>query len=339
MARRDLIRPLQPVDTTTAAFVGEHPSGALDRPALITDVSELERAYGSPRGRLAEAAQHFFANGGARLYLLPVAGLEHDPEAAFARLDDVDELSIVASPGHGSGAVIEAGAGYCERRRDCVFLADPPPGAGPAEVRSLVERLAVRSSYAALYFPWLQPQAPASAFVAGVLAARPVWEVPEGAVLSGATGLAHSLSERDRASLEALGVNTLGTRGGEVVLGASQTLAPEWRYVSIRRTASFIERSIDRGTQWAVFEPNDEPLWARLRSSIEAFLTAQWRLGAFQGTEPDEAFFATCDRTTMTQADIDAGIVNVVVGFAPLKPAEFVVLRIGLWAARDDPDP
>ena len=109
--------------------------------------------------------------------------------------------------------------------------------------------------------------------------------------------------------------------------------------MSVRRIAIFLEHSIDSGTQWAVFEPNDEPLWATLRCSIEAFMTTQWRLGAFQGAEPDEAYFVKCDRTTMTQADIDAGIVNVVVGFAPLKPAEFVVLRIGLKAARDDPDP
>ena len=109
--------------------------------------------------------------------------------------------------------------------------------------------------------------------------------------------------------------------------------------MSVRRTAIFLEHSIESGTQWAVFEPNDEPLWATLRRSIDAFLATQWRLGAFQGAAPDEAYFVKCDRTTMTQADIDAGTVIVVVGFAPLKPAEFVNLRIGLKAARDDPDP
>ena len=340
------VPPLQPVDTTTVAFVGEHPSGPLDRPVLVTNARDLKRAFGSGRGRLPAAAQHFFANGGARLYLLPVTDFEHDPEAAFARLDEIDDFSIVASPGHGSGAAIEAGARYCERRADCFFLADSPPGAAPAEVRSLVGGLAVRSSYAALYVPWLSTASPAppSGFVAGVLARNPAWHTPAGSVLEGATGLTDSLSDSDRASLDALGVNALRmSRTGELTVGASLTLAPparaEWKYVSVRRTAIFLEHSIDSGTQWAVFEPNDEPLWSTLRRSIEAFMTTQWRLGAFQGAEPDEAYFVKCDRTTMTQADIDAGTVNVVVGFAPLKPAEFVVLRIGLKAARDDPDP
>jgi len=109
--------------------------------------------------------------------------------------------------------------------------------------------------------------------------------------------------------------------------------------VSVRRLAIFLEENIDRGTQWVVFEPNEEPLWAMLRRNIDAFLATQCRLGAFQGAAPDEAYFVRCDRTTMTQDDIDAGTVIVVVGFAPLKPAEFVNLRIGLKAARDDPDP
>ena len=337
---------IEPVDTTTAAFVGEHPSGPLDRPVLITDVRELKRAFGSARGHLRAAAQHFFANGGARLYLLPVTGFDDDPEAAFARLDEIEDFSIVATPGCGSAAALEAGARYCERRADCFFLADPPAGAGPAEVRGLVQGLSVRSSYAALYMPWLNPASPAppSGFVAGVLARSPVWGAPAGSVLSGATGLTHSLSDGDRASLDALGVNTLrASRTGALSVGTSLTLAPpaqaEWKYVSVRRTAIFLEHSIDRGTRWAAFEPNEEPLWSRLRRSIDAFLTTQWRLGAFQGGEADEAYFVKCDRTTMTQGDIDAGTVIVVVGFAPLRPAEFVNLRIGLKAARDDPDP
>jgi len=335
---------VEPVDTTTAAFVGEHPSRSLGRPVLVTNTRELERAVVSARSELVAAARHFFANGGARLYLLPVAGFEADPDAAFARLDELDDFSILAGPGHGSAAVIEAGGRYCERRRSCVFLADAPGGAGPAEIRGLVEGLGERSSYAALYVPWLDPESPAppSGFVAGALARDPVWHVPTGSVLRGATALAHPLSGSDRASLEALGANALRTsRTGEVTVGGSQTLGTdaEWKYVSVRRTSIFLEHSIDKGTRWAVFEPNAEPLWAELRRSIGAFLETQWRSGAFQGAAADEAYFLRCDRTTMTQTDIDAGIVNVVVGFAPLKPAEFVVLRLGLRAALDDPDP
>ena len=177
-----------------------------------------------------------------------------------------------------------------------------------------------------------------------MLASNPVWHIPPGAVLRGATALADSLSGSDRDSLAALGVNALRTsRTGEVAVGTSQTLAspadPEWKYVSIRRLFTFLERSIDKGTQWAVFEPNAEPLWSKLRRSIGTFLETQWRFGAFQGAVTDEAFFVKCDRTTMTQNDIDNGRLNVVVGVAPLKPAEFVILRFGLKAGRDDPDP
>jgi hypothetical protein len=281
---------LDAADTATAAFVGCH---------------------------VEAAARHFYANGGSRLHCVPVPGFDDDPEAAFARLDAL-EVSLVAAPGH---TAIEAGARYCEQRGDCFFVADAPQEAGPAEVRRLAER--VRSSYAALYVPWLNPESPAppSGFVAGALAARPPWEVR--VALKGASGLVQDFAEIDR------GVNVLR---GELRLEASQTLSPdpEWKYVSVRRLALFLERSIDKGTQWTVFEPNEEPLWASLRRTISAFLETQWRLGAFQGTAPDQAYFVTCDRTTMTQSDIDAGRVNVVVGFAPLKPAEFVVIRIGL---------
>ena len=338
---------LQPIDTTTAAFVGEHPSGPLDRPVLVTNARDLERTFSPARCHLVTAAQHFLANGGTRLYLLPVADFEDDPDAAFAGLDDADDVSIIASPGYGSGGAIEAGSRYCERREDCFFLADSPADAGPAEIRSLVEGLGARSSYAALYAPWLNPEspAPASGFVAGVLARHPVWHVPAGAVLRGATAVTPSLTDRDSASLAAVGVNALrASRTGEVAVGSSQTLAPptetEWKYVTVRRTSIFLEQSIAKGTRWVVFEPNAEPLWATLRRSIGAFLETQWRAGALLGAHADEAYFVRCDRTTMTQSDIDAGTVNVVIGFAPLKPAEFVVLRIGLKAARDDdPDP
>jgi Bacteriophage tail sheath protein len=288
---------LDVADTAAAAFVGSH---------------------------VDDAARHFYANGGSRLHCVPVAGFDDDPEAAFARLDELD-LSVVAAPGH---AALEAGARYCERRGDCFFVADAPEGAGPAEVRGLAER--VRSSYAALFVPWLNPESPAppSGFVAGALAASPPWAAR--VALKGVTGLVQDLGEID------LGVNVLR---GELEAARTLSRDPEWKYVSVRRTAIFLERSIDKGTQWAAFEPNEEPLWASLRRAISAFLESQWRLGAFQGAARHEAFFVTCDRTTMTQSDIDAGRVIVVVGFAPLKPAEFVVIRIGLWAARDEPDP
>ena len=142
------------------------------------------------------------------------------------------------------------------------------------------------------------------------------------------------------ASLNPLGINCLRTfRGiGSVVWGArtlrgSDMLADEYKYVPIRRLALFLEETLYRSTQWVVFEPNDEPLWAQIRLSVGAFLQSLFRQGAFQGTTPREAYFVRCDRDTTTQYDIDRGIVNIIVGFAPLKPAEFVVIGIQQIAA------
>jgi phage tail sheath protein FI len=127
--------------------------------------------------------------------------------------------------------------------------------------------------------------------------------------------------------------NNRGIRvwGGRVITSDS-----DWKYVNVRRLLIFIENSIDRGLQWVVFEPNADPLWARVRRTISDFLTVVWRNGALEGTKKEEAFFVKCDRTTMTQADIDNGRLIVVIGVAPVKPAEFVIIRIGLFTAHAD---
>jgi phage tail sheath protein FI len=148
-----------------------------------------------------------------------------------------------------------------------------------------------------------------------------------------------ALADAESEAINSRGLNALRpfSNQGVVVWGArtllgSDQAASDWKYVPVRRTALFIEESVDRGTQWAAFEPNAEPLWTRIRSSVSAFLYDLFEGGAFQGASPREAFFVKCDGQTTTQADIDLGLVNVLVGFAPLKPAEFVVLRISLRA-------
>ena len=143
------------------------------------------------------------------------------------------------------------------------------------------------------------------------------------------------LTDAENGELNPLGVNCLRTfpAAGRVVWGArtlqgDDRLASEWKYVPVRRTALFIEESLYRGTQWVVFEPNDEPLWAQIRLNVGAFMQNLFRQGAFQGKTPAEAYFVKCDKETTTQNDINLGIVNIVVGFAPLKPAEFVVIKL-----------
>jgi phage tail sheath protein FI len=214
-----------------------------------------------------------------------------------------------------------------------------------------------KTSHAALYFPTLlQPNplhggrleefAPCGA-VAGVIARtdaqRGVWKAPAGleATLSGVSKLSVVLGDADVGELNPLGINSLRTMPGRLrVVWGARTIeghdqsASEWKYVPVRRTALFIEESLYRGTRWVVFEPNDEPLWAEIRLKVGAFLQNLFRQGAFQGTTPREAYFVKCDGETTTQTDINLGRVNIVVGFAPLKPAEFVVIKIQQMAGR-----
>jgi phage tail sheath protein FI len=164
-----------------------------------------------------------------------------------------------------------------------------------------------------------------------------VWKAPAGteATLSGVAELSVNLTDQQNGLLNPLGVNCLRALRdvGRVVWGArtlvgSDRLASEWKYVPVRRTALYIEESLYRGTQWVVFEPNDEPLWAQIRLNVGAFMHGLFRQGAFAGTTPRDAYFVKCDRETTTSTDQNLGIVNILVGFAPLKPAEFVVIRI-----------
>ena len=177
--------------------------------------------------------------------------------------------------------------------------------------------------------------------IAGVMArtdtARGVWKAPAGldAALTGIQGLQVNLNDDENGMLNPIGINCLRAFpiNGRVVWGSrtmrgADQLADGYKYVPVRRTALFIEESLYRGTQWVVFEPNDEPLWAQIRLNVGAFMHGLFRQGAFQGTTPRDAYFVKCDKETTTQNDINLGIVNIIVGFAPLKPAEFVIIKL-----------
>jgi phage tail sheath protein FI len=202
------------------------------------------------------------------------------------------------------------------------------------------------TSHAALYYPWItirdpvtgaEVSVPPGGHVAGVYArtdrTRGVHKAPANEVVRGARDLEFQVTQPMQDVLNPLGVNTLRDFSGEgrgILVWGARTLSsdPEWRYVSVRRLFLFLEESIDKGTQWVVFEPNDQPLWAKVLQIVGDFLTTLWRNGALQGTTPDEAFFVRCDHTTMTQDDIDNGRLICLIGFAPVKPAEFTIFRI-----------
>ena len=250
-------------------------------------------------------------------------------------------------------------AKLCEDSR-AFLLVDPAPAWEKDDAKSGIDSvIASKSNHAALFYPMLvQPNplrdnqvgkvAPCGA-VAGIFARtdaqRGVWKAPAGldARLVAVPELSVALTDAENGELNPLGINCLRTLppAGRVVWGArtlegDDRFASEWKYIPVRRLALFIEESLYRGTQWAVFEPNDEPLWAQLRLNIGAFMQNLFRQGAFQGSSAREAYLVKCDSETTTQNDINLGIVNVVVGFAPLKPAEFVILKIQQLAGQID---
>ena len=304
------------------------------------------------------AAAGFFENGGRELWVVRVggAGGADDWRAALQMLDhaDLDGVSLVCAPGVGdpgnpAHVIIQRGlVAHCEARRDRFAVLDGPAGA--VDLAGLDPRASVAdSAFAAFYHPWIEiadPEtgtpvmAPPGGHVLGVYARsdaeRGVFEAPANEALVGATGLAQEIGDAAQEMLNPRGVNLIRRFPGRgILVWGARTLSsdPEWKYVPVRRLFIFLETSIDRGLQWVVFEPNAEPTWVQVRAAVEQFLLDQWRAGALQGPRPQDAFFVRCDRGTMTQADIDAGRLICEIGVAPVRPAEFVIFRIGQWTA------
>ncbi|MEP6780985.1 MAG: phage tail sheath C-terminal domain-containing protein [Gemmatimonadaceae bacterium] len=271
-------------------------------------------------------------------------------------LRNIEDISIVACPGRTSSQLLNALIVHCElmRYRFAVLDALRPPNDALTNIQS--QRQQFDTKYAALYHPWLlvpdpfpsnlaripDYPLPPSGHVVGVYARtdieRGVHKAPANEVVRGITGLQRTLNKGEQDILNPFPVNInvirdFGARGKRVFGERVMTSDPDWKYVNVRRLLIFIEASIDRGLQWVVFEPNGESLWARVRRSVSNFLTQVWRDGALEGTKVEEAYFVKCDRTTMTQTDIDNGRLIVLIGVAPIKPAEFVIVRIGLLAA------
>jgi uncharacterized protein len=250
-----------------------------------------------------------------------------------------------------AGTLLSEALAYCKKRR-AMLIVDPPAKwgnvANAVEFESLISSL--RDENAVIFFPQIKLPDPLQenrldvfppcGAVAGIMARtdtqRGVWKAPAGidATISGVRELTYKMTDGENGQLNPLGINCLRTFpvygnivwGSRTLKGADQ-LASEWKYLPVRRLALFLEESLYRGTQWVVFEPNDEPLWAQIRLNIGAFMNNLFRQGAFQGKSPKEAYFVKCDSETTTQNDINLGIVNIIVGYAPLKPAEFVVIK------------
>jgi phage tail sheath protein FI len=267
-------------------------------------------------------------------------------------LERVDLFNLLCVPGETAPATLSSLEAFCRDHR-AFLIADCAANATFDDLQdgpdtNLTGDDAIN---AAFYFPWLwmpdplqenRPrEAPPCGFIAGIYsrtdASRGVFKAPAGidASLTGVLGVTQTLTDDENGVLNPMAVNCIRTFPvyGTVVWGArtlrgNDQIGSEWKYIPVRRMALFIEESLYRGTKWVVFEPNDEPLWAQIRLNIGAFMHNLFRQGAFQGSTPREAYFVKCDKETTTQNDINLGIVNIIVGFAPLKPAEFVVIKI-----------
>jgi uncharacterized protein len=271
--------------------------------------------------------------------------------------EDIEDISIVAAPGSTFGyengyrsdaaTIVGLLISHAQRMRYRIAVIDAGDGQSIAQVRAM--RARYDSKYAALYYPWvrvLDPvtrqeiNLPPSGFITGIYARndinRAVYKAPANEVINLALGFEQLLNKSQQDILNPEGVNCLRFFEGRgmLVWGARLISSdPEWKYVNIRRYFAYLERSLDRGTQWAVFEPNGDALWANVRRTVEDFLLNEWQSGALLGDKPEKAFFVKCDRTTMTQNDLDNGRLICLIGIAPLKPAEFVIFRIGQWTA------
>jgi uncharacterized protein len=271
-------------------------------------------------------------------------------------LDRIDLFNLLCVPGVSDPAVLASLEGFCQARR-AFLIADCASDATMTTVGPDGTITGNPATNAAYYFPWvlasdpLQENRPAEfppcGFVAGIYArtdsTRGVWKAPAGtdASLVGVVGVKTMLTNDENGVLNPKAVNCIRTLPiyGTVLWGArtlqgNDERGSEWKYIPVRRTALFLEESLFRALKWVVFEPNDEPLWAQIRLNVGAFMQGLFRQGAFQGMTPKDAYFVKCDKETTTQNDINLGIVNIVVGFAPLKPAEFVIIKLQQMAGQ-----
>lgn len=294
-------------------------------------------------------------------------GDEADPDdvtlkaTGLEALGEIDDIAIVALPDAGAMpdddtifAAAQALVAHAEKYRYRIAVVDGKVNSSMTEIRNF--RGQFDTEYGALYHPWIEildPLYPAvpgvpprklllppSGFVTGIYArsdiARGVQKAPANEVVNGLTRFEININQARNEVLNPEGVNCLRFfegRGNRVWGARTMSSDPEWKYVNVRRLFIYMEHSIDKATQWAVFEPNNERLWASIRRSVEDFLYVLWRDGALLGAKPDQAYFVRCDRTTMTQNDLDNGRMICLVGVAPVRPAEFVIFRIGQWTA------
>jgi len=338
----------------------------LDKPTFVSSWGDYVSKFGryTVGAYMAPALYSFFANGGKRCYVVSVAsesviiGDDNDKgRTGLKSLEEIDEVSILCIPGATAANVQLEMIVHCEKMGDRFCIFDSVKSASLAAIKTQKETLVSDKGMGALYYPWIKTAVekkdtegnivlgnmfiPPSGAMAGIYARsdseRGVHKAPANEVVRGVLELEKTITKAEQDILNPLSINCIRAfQGRGIRVWGARTIAPkgsEWKYVNVRRLFLFLEESIDESTQWVVFEPNNEQLWARVVQTISNFLLGVWKSGALMGTTPEEAFFVKCDRSTMTQGEIDAGKLIVVIGLAPTKPAEFVIFRVAQYTA------
>lgn len=334
------------VDSTSADYYGRKVNGI----SAFVAISKEEGDSGEiPDSVSAIASLTQGKDGDTKIDVMDYTRTDTDipgKRMGLTAFSEIDEISIVYAPNSGSIGLNGYIVTHCESLKDRFAIIDAESGL--SNVSAIDPRSNIPSKYAAFYYPWIKVYdpltksnklVPPGGHMAGIYARsdteRGVHKAPANEVVRGVVGLEFSITKGEQDILNPRGVNCIRAFPGRGIrIWGGRTLSSDalWKYINVRRLFIFLEESIDEGTQWVVFEPNDEKLWARVKQSITQFLTRVWKDGALMGTTPEEAFFVKCDRTTMTQDDIDNGRLIVLIGVAPVKPAEFVIFRIAQWA-------
>lgn len=358
-------RPIESVGVSTPAFLGTAPKASehVGLPKEINNWSQFVKLYtderpGGPQStHLSHAVFGFFANGGRRCIVVNVGGKDPIPASGpDARANDIskaldvltsnEEVALVAAPGVLDDAIRGSLVDHCRSLRDRVALLDGPQQfEDVAELAPLAKK--VDGGYAALYAPWIeildplasnrtQVWVPPTGHVAGVIARidalRGVHKAPANEVIQGALHASHAFTPGELEIATKEGINAIRVFPADYPrIWGARTLAKdgEWKYLNVRRLFIMVRESIQRSMRWVVFEPNDRTLWNAIKRDVRAFLVRLWREGALMGATPEQAFFVKCDEETNPPEEIDAGRVTTVIGLAPVKPAEFVVFKIG----------
>lgn len=340
-------KPIEGVPTSTTAFVGEAAAGPVREPVQVASFTQFQSTFGGlvPKAELGYAVRQFFQNGGTDARIVRVDDDGQVPGALVA-LNRMAPLGLLCLPGYVKRETLTAALAYCDRWR--VFLVVDAPGNNAPAARELAGILRMTgSANGAVYFPRLSVadplannaprSSPPSGAVAGVIArtdaTRGVWNAPAGtpAHVTSTLGVEAVVDDALAASLQTAGVNPIRSiPGSGIVIWGARTISTDerWQHLPARRLLLYIETSLERGLQWAVSEPNTRRLWNLLAVSVTSFLARLRFMGALRGVTSDDAFFVKHGRDAMTPADVRAGRAILLVGFAPIMPSDFVVLRI-----------